>query len=236
MNYLKLGLMLVAALIFFGSCNDNDDIRLGQNYLATVVIAEADNIVLELDGASKFYTSPTLIKSNDPLQLGDRLYLRYFEINYDKQPSGATGSEMAPYVMQTLLYSDMVVYEIEPNSPEAEAAVSDQIQYMRAPYLVQTINDDVFVNMRFDMLSQEAQNYTFYIEEISNDTVYLNFKVEYDQPVGNQVFAHIETFQVDYSAIPQQGVMNINFNAKGYEKRSDAFLDDSTIQFNYELD
>ncbi len=236
MNYLKLGFTLVAALFFLGACDDNDNIRLGQNYLATVVVAEEDFVVLELDGAQNFYTSQSLINDSDPLALGDRLYLRYFEVNYSKQPSNTTGSETAPYVMQTLLFSNMVVYDIEQSSQEAEDAVSDEIQYMRAPYLVQTVNDDVFVNMRFDMLSEAAQNYTFYIQEISNDTVYMDFKVEYTQATGNTNFSHIETFEVGYTDIPQEGVMKINFNAKGYSKRSDVFLDGSTIILNYALD
>ena len=236
MNYLKLGFTLLAALLFFGACNDNDDIRIGQNYLATVVVAEADNVILELDGASNFYTAPVLIKTNDPLQLGDRLYLRFFEINYDKQPANTTGSEESPFIMENLIYSEMVVYQIEPNSPEADAAVSDEIIFMRSPYLVQTVNNDVFVNMRFDMFSQDSQNYTFYIEKISNDTVYLDFKVEYETAAGNTPYSHIETFEVGYSDIPQKGVMNIKFNADGYERRSDAFLNDSIIQFNYALD
>ncbi len=236
MNYLKLGLTLVAGLLFMFACDDKDDIRLGQNYLATVVVAEADFVVLELDGANNFYTSSSLIKSSNPLELGDRLYLRYFEINYDKQPSNTTGSEDSPYVMQTLLYSEMVVYDIEPSSPEAEAAESDELLYMRPPYLVQTINNDVFLNMRFDMPSQQAQAYTFYIEEISNDTVYLNFKVDYQGSVSNIPYAHIETFEVQYDAIPQQGVMNINFNSLNYDKRSDVFLNNSTIVLDYTLD
>ena len=230
MRHLKQTFALLVAIIALSACNNDDEIYIGQNLLATVISDEIGQITLQVDGAKSFYTSPVLWEDEDALSKGERLILRFFEVNYDNQPDGATGTEVAPYVFSQLSYNKVTTYvPIPEDSPEN--FVGMELPRFNTPYFVTTVNDDYFLNIRFRMPSRIEQTYALVYLKTSNDTVYYDFKAKWDSADGIGDYLHIETFQL--TNIPEKGTFNITFDATRIDPFSSVFVNDSTCVFNY---
>ncbi len=232
MRFLKQTFALVVASMALGACNNDDEIYIGQNYLATVVSDEVGQITLQVDGAKNFYTSPVLWEDEENLAVGDRLMLRFFEVNYDNQPSGATGAEVSPYVLSQLSYNKVTTYvPIEENSPSNFEGM--EIPRFNAPYFVTTVNGDSFLNMRFRIPARTEQDYALVYLKTSNDTVYYDFKAMWNPSEGVGDYLHIKTFRL--TDIPDKGTFNITFDATRYDPYGSGFLNDSTYVLNYTI-
>lgn len=230
-------LLIIAflALIMFAGCNkDNDSIRICSDFIATVVSDAEGACLIELDGGEKFYSSVTLNNSSEKIEKGDRLYLRYFEINYDKQPQGATGSSANPYEITNLIYEIMDVYEPIAKSEETDAFQNDQLRYFYAPYLEQTTIERNYLNFTFVIPYDAAPEFKLVYNGMNQDTLFYDFKVDLTQnESNNRDAAYIETFELDN--LPQKGYLQVKFHSKNYDRRAKGFLSDSVYLLPFEL-
>ncbi|MGL4292371.1 MAG: hypothetical protein ACRCSQ_02150 [Bacteroidales bacterium] len=231
-NFLITALL---SLLLFAGCNkDNDSIRICTDFIATVVADEAGLVIVELDGGQKFYTAGLLNQEHAELEEGDRLYFRYFEINYDKQPESASGSKNNPYEITQLIYEPMDVYKPEAKSEETDLFPNDKLRFFYAPYLEQTTIDRNYLNFTFVIPFDSKPEFKLVYNKTSQDTLFYDFKVNLTQnEANNRDATYIETFEMP--ELPQKGYLHLTFYSNSYDRRSEGFLSDSVFLLPFQL-
>lgn len=227
MKLFRTTLLVSCSFFALTSCLKSDRISTAYDYVATVVQNEDNQVVLELDGGQNFYTSEKVNEKADSLKVGERLFLRYLYVNYDEQDKTATGSVDYPYEFEELFYEPMKTYEVTTE----EAPEGDMLTKFYAPYLKETVNGDLFLNLIFTMPFEEAQEYYLVEKNISNDTIYYDFVVDFVDQTLEKETTHIETFKLD--KLEEGQVLNINFDAKNYDTYSSKFYNSRTCILNY---
>ncbi|MEG1587176.1 MAG: hypothetical protein RR346_09895 [Bacteroidales bacterium] len=233
----NLFLTFLLSLFFLTGCNDDDDsVRVCIDFIATVVSDTEGAYVVELDGGEKYYTSSTLNQSAKGFELGDRLYFRYFEINYDQQPDGADGSEKYPYLITNLAYEKMDILEPVEANEEVNNLPDNQLKFFYAPYLEQTTIDRNYLNFTFIVPSNAEKDPKFNLiyEKMSQDTLFFKFKATLEHNASyNRNLCYIETFELEN--LPKKGVLSIRFNAQEHDLVGMQFLNDSTYVLPFVL-
>lgn len=226
---------LFSILLFSGCNSNNDSIRVCADFIATVVSDAEGAYLVELDGGEKFYSSETLNRAGKKFELGDRLYFRYFEINYDEQPDGAVGSMSHPYQITSLAYEKMDVYApVEPND-EVNNLADDELRYFYAPYLEQTTILRNYLNFTFLVPMDSDPKVNLIYNGMKGDTLFYDFKATYkDDSNASMENGYIETFEL--KNLPEKGHIHITFHAKSYDKRIKGFISGSAFVLPFELE
>lgn len=230
----KIFILSLLSVFLFAGCNkDNDSIRLCTDFIATVVDTE-NTCLVELDGGVKYYTSLALDRSDKKLELGDRLYFRYFEINYDQQPSGAEGSQAHPYEITNLIYEKMTLYTPVVANEGTDKLPNDQLDYFYAPYLEQTTIKRNYLNLFFSIPSTAEPKLNLVYTGMKQDTLFYTFKAGYTaNTTSGRESRFIETIELEN--LPEKGYIHLTFHSKNYEQRVKGFLSDSTFVLPFEL-
>lgn len=227
-------LSLLCVFLFSGCNKDNDSVRICADFIATVVSNTEGNCLVELDGGVKYYTSQTLNRSFGKFEVGDRLYFRYFEINYDRQPAGADGSFSQPYEIVDLIYEPMEVFEPVVPNEEVNALENNKLNWFFAPYLEQTTIKRNYLNLSFAIPERTKPEFNLIYQGTQGDTLLYDFKTTFTENPNSQIQVyHIETFEM--KDLPTAGYLQITFNSKNYDSRISGFLSDSTFILPFDL-
>lgn len=227
-------LMSILSLLLFSGCDkENDSIRICTNFLATVVANQGGKTIVELDGGEKYYTAQAFDRVFEDMKLGDRLYLSYFEINYDNQIAGADGSLKNPYEITSLMYQKMETMNPVLPSDEIAALENSELDWFYPVYLEQTSINRNYLNLNFVVPAQTKPKFNLIYRRTGADTLYYDFKATYtEKPTTVQQSMYIET--VEMVDLPQTGYIHITFHAKSHEK-VEGFKTDSTFVLPFTL-
>lgn len=227
-------LLLPIAFFAFTGCNDDSDIRIGGDFLSTIVEKSENRYLIELDGGVMYYTSSTVNQSTKEYAVGDRLYFRYFQINYDEQPAGADGSKTAPFEMSYVSYELMPPCEQVDPSSEVEALASDPIDFLYAPYVESTTIGNCYLNLKCILPSGCDPKINLIYRRTNSDTIFYDLKTTFQKHENYyQTNMFVETIRL--KNLQEKGLIHLSFRADEIDYVDGIFKSDSTCVIPYEV-
>ncbi|MDO5571310.1 MAG: hypothetical protein Q4F97_07570 [Bacteroidales bacterium] len=206
-----LTLSLLFTVLFTSCLGDSSNKISSYNLCATVNGSDGVNILYEADGSKGLYFySEAVTNSLVNLNIGDRIYLTKFTIDYDNQESGVNGSLSKPYKMTNVTFEKIEVSPVL-NSQDVPTEATDKLTYFDYPYIVNT-TQGYYMNLAGTY--PKGSNPKFYLssEGVVNDTIVYTLNQKYtsnDTSMETEVF--INTYRVYISG---SKFIKISFNSK----------------------
>ena len=226
--------LLSLIIISLVSCKkDDDNIRLGYDYISTVIEKDDNRIILAVDGGVKYYESALINNRYSNFELGDRIYLNYFMINYDEQPDNADGSRNNPYMFKNVVYTKMNLVIPIDKSEETDNIKSELITYICQPYLKKTEIGKTYLNIFWDIKDNSEPVFNLIYNGKENDEYLYKLKVTYKNNSNSpRTVRYAKSFLLEQ--LSDEGKVRVEFDSKFYESSNKAFDSDSTFVLDFE--
>ena len=234
MRRIFFAVLSLSFLLSFTSCdNDSDRIRLGYDFVSTVIEKEEGKVVLTLDGGVKYYESGLLNSKSENFEVGDRLYLNFFRINYDDQPDNASGTKSSPYFFSDLIYNKMNLVNEVLNSPAYDQLADDALTYICQPYIQTTEIGNEYLNIFGEVKDATSPEFNLIYMGENKDTLEYKLKVTFKTTPGSapKIARFAKTFLLDKDLEDKK--IKIEFNSNYYEINNKCVTSDSTFVISY---
>ena len=220
-------------IVSLSSCDSTTDlIGHGTDFISTVIENRNNQYILELDGGDQYYTSELINQNEVAIKTGDRIYLQYFTVNYDKQPDGGIGTLSRPFLIESLVYNKIACPAVVELSEETNLIQNDTIGYICGPYLNTTTKGDTYLTMFCDVIVDTEPAFNLVYEGTEANVHTYEMKMTYTKTSFSKVLEGTPvTFKLN--DLETSGKIKVNFTSKRYDTDDNNFIKDDYFTLTY---